>query len=93
MSRSSGCVRSGGATDFDGAMAKAAIGLVMSRSSSGCVRSLGRLANFLEKSTLVEVGECIIKMYKFGQIEISSKEFNSVYQIQKDVDLEKIRVS
>ena len=33
------------------------------------------------------------KMYKFGQIEIASKEFNSVYQIQKDVDLGKIRVS
>ena len=32
-------------------------------------------------------------MYKFGQIEIASKEFNSVHQIQKDVDAEKIRVS
>ena len=32
-------------------------------------------------------------MYKFGQIKIASKEFNSVNQIQKDVDLEKIRVS
>ena len=32
-------------------------------------------------------------MYKFGQIEISSKEFNSVYQITNDVDLEKIRIS
>ena len=30
---------------------------------------------------------------KFGQIEIESKKFNSEYQIQKDVDLEKIRVS
>ena len=25
-------------------------------------------------------------MYKFGQIEIESKKFNSEYQIQKDVD-------
>ena len=32
-------------------------------------------------------------MYKFGQISISSKDFNSEYQVQKDVDLEKIRVS
>ena len=32
-------------------------------------------------------------MYKFGQIEIPSKEFNSLYRIQKDVDLKKIRVS
>ena len=32
-------------------------------------------------------------MYKFGQIEIASKEFNSVYQIAKDVDVEKIRMS
>ena len=32
-------------------------------------------------------------MYKFGQIEIESKIFNSEYQVQKDVDLEKIRVS
>ena len=55
--------------------------------------SLGLFADPLEKSTLAEVGKCKIKMYKFGQIEIASKEFNSVYQIQKDVDLEKIRVS
>ena len=32
-------------------------------------------------------------MFKFGQIEIESKKFNSVYQVQKDVDLEKIRIS
>ena len=32
-------------------------------------------------------------MYKFGQIEISSKEFNSVYQVQNDVNCEKIRIS
>ena len=32
-------------------------------------------------------------MYKFGQIEIESKKFNSEYQVQKDVDCEKIRVS
>ena len=32
-------------------------------------------------------------MYKFGQISISSKDFNSEYQVQKDIDLEKIRVS
>ena len=32
-------------------------------------------------------------MYKFGQIEIESKKFNSVYQVQKDVDCGKIRVS
>ena len=32
-------------------------------------------------------------MYKFGQIEIESKEFNSIYEVQKDVDLERIRVS
>ena len=30
---------------------------------------------------------------KFGQIEIASKEFNIVYQIAKNVDLEKIRIS
>ena len=29
-------------------------------------------------------------MYKFGEIEILSKEFNSVYEVQKDVDLEKM---
>ena len=33
-------------------------------------------------------------MYKFGQIEISSKDFNSVkQQIVNDVDCKKIRVS
>ena len=32
-------------------------------------------------------------MYKFGQIEIASKEFNSVYQIRNDVDFGKIWVS
>ena len=33
-------------------------------------------------------------MYKFGQqIEIASKDFNSVYQITNDVDCEKIRTS
>ena len=32
-------------------------------------------------------------MYKFGQIEIESKKFNSIYEVQRDVDLEKIRVS
>ena len=32
-------------------------------------------------------------MYKFGQIEIESKKFNSIYEVQKDVDLERIRVS
>ena len=30
---------------------------------------------------------------KFGQIEIESKKFNSVYEVQNLVDLEKIRVS
>ena len=30
---------------------------------------------------------------KFGQIEIESKKFNSIYEVQKDVELEKIRVS
>ena len=32
-------------------------------------------------------------MYKFGQIEIAGKEFNSVYQITNDVDFGKIWVS
>ena len=32
-------------------------------------------------------------MYKFGQIEIESKKFNSIYEVQKDVELEKIRIS
>ena len=32
-------------------------------------------------------------MYKFGQIEIESAKFNSEYQITRDVDCEKIRVS
>ena len=32
-------------------------------------------------------------MYKFGNFEIESKKFNGEYQVQKDVDLEKIRVS
>lgn len=32
-------------------------------------------------------------MYKFGQIEIASKEFNSVYQVTDTVDCEKIRLS
>ena len=32
-------------------------------------------------------------MNKFDQIEIVSKEFNSVYQIVNDIDCEKIRVS
>ena len=47
----------------------------------------------MSKSTLVWVRKCIINMYKFGQIEIESKKFNSVYQVQKDVDCGKIRVS
>ena len=45
------------------------------------------------KSTLVGLKKCTINMYKFGQISISSKDFNSEYQVQKDVDLMKIRVS
>ena len=32
-------------------------------------------------------------MYKFGNFEIESKKFNSEYQVQKDVELEKIRIS
>ena len=32
-------------------------------------------------------------MYKFGQIKIESKKFNSVYEIADKIDLEKIRVS
>ena len=32
-------------------------------------------------------------MYKFGQIKIESKKFNSIYEVQKDVDLENIRIS
>ena len=33
-------------------------------------------------------------MHKFGRIEIEIKKFNSgVYQVQKDVDLERIRIS
>ena len=32
-------------------------------------------------------------MYKFGQIEILSKEFNSEYKVTENVDLEKIRLS
>ena len=32
-------------------------------------------------------------MYKFGQIEIASKDFNSVYQIANEADCEKIWVS
>jgi len=32
-------------------------------------------------------------MYKFGQIEIASKEFNSQYEVTDPVDLEKIRIS
>ena len=32
-------------------------------------------------------------MYKFGEIEIESKKFNSIYEVQKDIDLERIRVS
>ena len=32
-------------------------------------------------------------MYKFGQVEVASKDFNSVYQVTDTVDLEKIRVS
>ena len=46
-----------------------------------------------QKSTLVELKKSIIKMYRFGKIEIASKEFNIVYQIAKNVDLEKIRIS
>ena len=34
-----------------------------------------------------------MNMYKFGQVEIESKKFHSVYQIEKDVDMEKIRIS
>ena len=30
----------------------------------------------------------ILNMYKFGQIEIESKEFNSVYHVVKDVDVD-----
>ena len=32
-------------------------------------------------------------MYKFGQIEISSKEFNGEYKVTENVDLERIRLS
>ena len=32
-----------------------------------------------QKAMLVEVRKNYNKMYKFGQIEIASKEFNSVY--------------
>ena len=32
-------------------------------------------------------------MYKFGQIEIESKKFNSIYEVQRDIDLGRIRVS
>ena len=32
-------------------------------------------------------------MYKFGQISILSKEFNSIYQVTDAIDVEKIRVS
>ena len=32
-------------------------------------------------------------MYKFGEISILSKDFNSEYQVQKDIDLAKIRIS
>ena len=47
----------------------------------------------LKKSMLVGLEKYTIKMYKFGRIEISSKKFNSVYQVQNDVDCEKIRIS
>ena len=46
-----------------------------------------------ENRCWLRLGKTINIMYKFGQIEIESKKFNSEYQIQKDVDLEKIRVS
>ena len=32
-------------------------------------------------------------MYKFGQIEIASKDFNSEYKLTNIIDLEKIRIS
>ena len=32
-------------------------------------------------------------MYKFGEISILSKDFNSEYQVQKSIDLAKIRIS
>eukprot|EP00111_Clytia_hemisphaerica_P015271 TCONS_00045039-protein len=32
-------------------------------------------------------------MYKFGQIEILSKEFNNKYKVTENVDLEKIRLT
>ena len=32
-------------------------------------------------------------MYKFGQISIESKKFNSVYEVPDAIDLAKIRVS
>ena len=48
---------------------------------------------FCPESTLVGLKKCTINMYKFGQKSISSKDFNSEYQITRDVDLEKIRVS
>ena len=34
----------------------------------------------------------IIKM-KFGQIEVASKDFHSVYEVTDEVDLEKITIS
>ena len=42
---------------------------------------------------LVGLKKNTINMYKFGQISISSKDFNSMYEIQKDVDLGRIVVS
>ena len=32
-------------------------------------------------------------MYKFGQIEIESKKFNSIYEVQKDINFERICLS
>ena len=32
-------------------------------------------------------------MYKFGQIQILSKDFNTEYKVAEHVDLEKIRIS
>ena len=32
-------------------------------------------------------------MYKFGQVEIESKKFNSIYEVQREVDFERICLS
>ena len=54
--------------------------------------SLGKLKNCVHLCCWLKSDFTIKMLYKFGQVQISNKNFNSEYNVTKIVDLEKIRV-